>query len=86
MEAVTDFLSFGSKITADSDCSREIKRHLLLGRKAMTNFDDVLKSKDITLSTKVHIVKAKVFAVVTYRCETWTIKKAECQRIDAFKL
>ena len=77
MEAVTDFLSFGSKITVDSDCSHEIKRHLLLGRKAMTNLDDVLKSKDITLSTKVHIVKAMVFPVVMYGCESWTIKKAE---------
>ena len=75
MEAVTDFLSFGSKITADSDCSREIKRHLLLGRKAMTNFDDVLKSKDITLSTKVHIVKAMIFPVVMHRYESWAIKK-----------
>ena len=75
MEAVTDFLSFGSKITADSDCSHEIKRHLLLGRKAMTNFDDVLKSKDITLSTKVHIVKAMIFPVVMHRYESWAIKK-----------
>ena len=77
MEAVTDFLSFGSKITVDSDCSHEIKRHLLLGRKAMTNLDDVLKSKDITLSTKVHIVKAMVFPVVMQRCESWTTKKVE---------
>ena len=75
MEAVTDFLSFGSKITADSDCSHEIKRHLLLGRKAMTNFDDVLKSKDITLSTKVHIVKAMIFPVVMHRYESWAIIK-----------
>ena len=77
MEAVTDFLSFGSKITVDSDCSHEIKRHLLLGRKAMTNLDDVLKSKDITLSTKVHRVKAMVFPVVMQRCESWTTKKVE---------
>ena len=77
MEAVTDFLSLGSKITVDSDCSHEIKRHLLLGRKAMTNLDDVLKSKDITLSTKVHIVKAMVFPVVMQRCESWTTKKVE---------
>ena len=77
MEAVTDFLSFGSKITVDSDCSHEIKRHLLLGRKAMTNLDDVLKSKDITLSTQVHIVKAMVFPVVMQRCESWTTKKVE---------
>ena len=77
MEAVTDFLSFGSKITVDSDSSHEIKRHLLLGRKAMTNLDDVLKSKDITLSTKVHIVKAMVFPVVMQRCESWTTKKVE---------
>ena len=77
MEAVTDFLSFGSKITVDSDCSHEIKRHLLLGRKAMTNLDDVLKSKDITLSTKVHIVTAMVFPVVMQRCESWTTKKVE---------
>ena len=86
MEAVTDFLSFGSKITVDSDCSHEIKRHLLLGRKAMTNLDDVLKSKDITLSTKVHIVKAMVFPVVMQRCESWTTKKVESLRIEAFKL
>ena len=86
MEAVTDFLSLGSKITVDSDCSHEIKRHLLLGRKAMTNLDDVLKSKDITLSTKVHIVKAMVFPAVMYGCESWTVKKAECRRIDAFEL
>ena len=77
MEAVTDFLSLGSKITVDSDCSHEIKRHLLLGRKAMTNLDEVLKSKDITLSTKVHIVKAMVFPVVMQRCESWTTKKVE---------
>ena len=86
MEAVTDFIFFGSKITADSDCSHEIKRHLLLGRKAMTNLDSVLKSRAITLLTKVHIVKTVVFPVVVYGCESWTIKKAEHQRIDAFKL
>ena len=78
MEIVTDVIFFGSKITADSDCRLEIKRHLLLGRKAMTNLDSVLKSRDITLSTKVHIVKAMVFPVVIYGCENWTIKKAEC--------
>ena len=77
MEAVTDFLFSGSKITADGDCSHEIKRHLLLGRKAMTNLDKVLKSKDITLLTKVCIVKAMVFPIVMYECENWTIKKAE---------
>ena len=85
-EAVTDLLFSGSKITADGDCSHEIRRRLLLGRKAMTNLDGVLKSKDITLLTKVHIVKAVVLPVVMYRCESWTIKKAECQRIDAFEL
>ena len=76
----------GSKITVDDDCSHEIKRHLLLGRKAITNLDSVLKSRDITLPTRVHIVKVVVFPVVMYRCESWTIKKAECQRLDAFKL
>ena len=86
VEAVTDFLFLGSKITADGDCSHEIRRRLLLGRKAMTNLDDVLKSKDITLLTKVRIVKAMVLPVVMYRCESWTIKKDECQRIDAFEL
>ena len=86
VEAVTDFLFLGSRITVDSDCSYEIKRHLLLGKKAMTNKDSVLKSRDITLLTKVHIVTAIVFPVVMYRCESWTAKKAECQRIDAFKL
>ena len=85
MEVVTDFLFLGSKITADGDCSREIRRRLLLGRKAMTNPDSVLKSRDITLPTKVHIVKAMVFPVAMYGCETWTVKKAECRRI-AFKL
>ena len=81
---MTDFLFLGSKITADSDCSH--KRHLLLGRKAMTNIDSILKSRHITLLTKVHIVKDIVFPVVMYECESWTIKKAECQRIDAFEL
>ena len=85
MEAVTDFLFLGSKITVDSDCSYEIKRHLLLGRKAMTNLDSILKSKDITLRTKVRTVKALVFPIVMYGCESQTIKKAECQRIDAFE-
>ena len=83
---MTDFLSFGSKITEDGDHSHEIKKCLLLGRKAMTNLDGILKSKDITLLTKVHIVKDTVFPVVVYRCESWTIKKAECRRIDAFEL
>ena len=86
MEKVRDFIFLGSKITADGDCSREIKRCLLFGRKAMTNLDSVLKSRDITLSTRVHIVKAMVFPVVMYGCESWTIKKAEHQRIDAFEL
>ena len=86
VEVVRDFLFLGSKITADGDCSHEIRRRLLLGRKAMTNLDSVLKSRDITLLTKVHIVKAMVFPVVTYGCESWTIKKTECQRIDAFQL
>ena len=86
METVTDFIFLGSKITADGDCNHEIKRHLLLGRKAMTNLDSVLKSRAITLPTKVHIIKAIIFLVVVYRCESWTIKKAECQRINAFKL
>ena len=86
MEAVTDFIFLGSRITADSDCSHEIKRCLLLGRKAMTNLDSVLKSRDITLPKKVCLVKAMVFPVVMYGCESWTIKKAECQRIDAFEL
>ena len=86
VETVTDFLFLGSKITADSDFSHEIKRCLLLGRKAMTNLDSVLKSKDATLLTKVHIVKAVVFPVVMYGCESWTIKKAEHQRIDSFRL
>ena len=86
METVTDFIFLGSKITADGDCSHEIKRHLLLRRKAMTNLDSILKSRDITLLTKVHIIKAMVFPVALYGCECWTIKQAECQRIDAFKL
>ena len=86
METVIDFVFLGSKISADSDCSHEIKRCLLLGRKAMTNLDSVLKSRDITLPTKVHLVKAMVFLTVVYRCESWTIKKAEHQIIDAFKL
>ena len=86
VEKVTDFIFLGSKITADSDYSHEIKRCLLLGRKAMTNLDSVLKSRDITLLTKVHIVKAMVFPVVMYGCQSWTIRKAECQRIDAFEL
>ena len=86
VETVSDFIFLGSKITADGDCSHEIKRHLLLGRKAMTNIDSVLKSRDITLLTKVHIVKAMVFPVVMYGCESWTIKKAECQRTNAFEL
>ena len=86
METVTDFIFLGSKITADGDCSQEIKRHLLLGRKAMTNLDSVLKSRDITLPTKVCLVKATAFPVVMYRCESWTIKKTEYPRIDAFKL
>ena len=86
METVTDFIFLGSKITADGDCSHEIKRHLLLGRKAMTNLDSILKSRDITLPTKVCLVKGMVFPVVMYRCESWTIKKAEHQRIDGFEL
>ena len=86
VKTVTDFIFLGSKITADSDCSHEIKRHLLLGRKAMTNLDSILKSRDITLLTKVHLVKGLVFPVVMYRCESWTITKAEHQRIDLFEL
>ena len=86
METVTDFIFLGSEITADGDCSHEIKRHLLLGRKAMANLDSILKSRDITLSAKVHLVKGTVFPVVMYGCESWTRKKAECQRIDAFEL
>ena len=86
METVADFIFLGPKITGDGDCSHEIKRLLLLGRKAMTNLDRVLKSRDITLPTKVHLVKVMVFPVVMYGCESWTVKKAECQRIDAFEL
>ena len=86
MEIVTDFIFMGSKITADGDCSHEIKRRLLLGRKFMTNLDSILKSRDITLLTKVHLVKAMVFPVVMYGCESWTIKKAEHRRINAFEL
>ena len=86
METVKNFTFLTSKITADGDSSQEIKRHLLLGRKAMTNLDSILKSRDITLPTKVGLVKAMVFPVVMYGCESWTIKKAECQRTDAFKL
>ena len=86
VETVTDFIFLGSKITADGDCSHEIKRCLLLGRKVMTNLDSILKSRDITLSTKFHLVKAMVFTVVTYGCESWTIEKAKRRRIDAFEL
>ena len=86
METVTDFILGGSKISADGDCSHEIKRHLLLGRKAMTNIHSLLKNRDITLPTKLHLVKSMIFPVVTYGCESWTIKKAEHQRTDAFKL
>ena len=86
METVTDFIFLDSKITADGDCSHEIKRCLLLERKAMINLDSILKSRDITLQTKVHLVKAMGFPVVMYECESWTIKKAECQRTDDFEL
>ena len=86
VETVTDFIFFGSKITTDGDCSHEIKRCLLLGNKALTNLDSILKSRDITLPTKVHLVKPMVFPVVTYGCESWTIKKAVCQRLDVFEL
>ena len=86
VEIVTDFIFGGSKITADGNCRHEIKRRLLLGRKVMTNLDSILKSRHITLSTKVHLVKAMVFPVAMYGCESWTIKKAECWRIDAFEL
>ena len=86
MEIVKDFIFLGSKITADGDCSHEIKRGLLLERKAMTNLDSILKSRDFTLPTKVHLVKAMVFPMVRYGCESWTVKKAERQRIDAFEL
>ena len=86
VEIVANFSFLGSKITAHGDCSHEIKRHLLLGRKVMTNLDSLLKSRDITLPTKVHLVKAMVFLVVMYGCKSWAIKKAECRRIDAFEL
>ena len=86
METVTDFIFLGSKITADDDCSHKIKRRLLIGRKAMTNLDSILKNRDITLPTKICLVKAMVFLVIMCGCENWTIKKAECQRIDAFEL
>ena len=86
VETVSDFIFGGSKITADGDCSHEINRCLLLGRKVMTNLDSILKSKDITLPTKVRLVKAMIFPVAMYECESWTIKRAECQRIDAFEL
>ena len=86
VETVSGFIFLSSKITADGDCSHEIKRHLLLGRKAMTNLDSIFKSRDITLPTKVRLVKAMVFPVVMYGCESWTVKKAECRRIDAFGL
>ena len=86
VETMTDFIFLGSKITADGDCSHEIKRHLVLGRKTRTNLDSILKSRAITLSTKVQIVKAMVFPVVMYGCESWTMKKAECGRVDDFEL
>ena len=86
VETVADFIFLGSKITVDGDCSHETKRHLLLGGKVMTNLGSILKSRDIALSTKVHLVKAMVFPVVMYGCESWTIKKAECRRINAFEL
>ena len=86
MKTVADFIFFGSKITEDGDCSHEIKRCLLLGRKFMTNLDSIFKSRDITLPTKVWLVKAMVFAAVIYGCESWTVKKAECRRIDAFEV
>ena len=86
VETVSDFIFLGSKVTADGDCSHEVKRWLLLGRKDMTNLDSILKSRDITLPTKVHLIKAMVFPVVMYGCDSWTIKKAECQRIDTFEL
>ena len=86
VETVVDLIFLGSKITADGNCSHEIKRRLLLGRKVMTNLDSILKSRDITLPTKVHLVKAMVFPMVMFECESWTVKKAECRRIDAFEL
>ena len=85
VETVADFIFLGSKITTDGDCSHEIKRHLLLGRKVMTNLDSILKSRHITFPTKVHLVKS-IFPVVMYGCESWTVKKAECQKVDAFEL
>ena len=85
-ETVSDFIFWGSKITADGDCTHEIKRHLLYGRKVVTNLDSILKSRDISLPTKVHLVKAMVFPIVMYACESWTVKKAECWKIDAFEL
>ena len=86
VETVSDFILGGSKITADGDCSHEIKKRLLLGRKVMTNLDSIFKSRDITLPTKFHLVKAMVFPVIVYGCESWTVKKAKCRRIDAFEL
>ena len=86
METVRDFIILGYNVTADGECSHEIKRHLLLGRKAMTNLDSILKSRDITLLTKVHLVRAMIFPVVMHGCESWAIKKAECRKIDAFEL
>ena len=86
MEAVMDFIFLGSKITADGDCNHKIKRRLLIGRKGMSNLDSILKSRDITLSAKVHLVKAIGFLVVVYGCESWTIKKAECRKMDIFEL
>ena len=86
MDAVRDFIFLGSKINTDDDCSHKIKRHLLLERKVMTNLDSIFKSRDITLPTNVHLVKAMVFSVVMYGCKSWTVKKAECRRIDAFEL
>ena len=86
VETLSDFIFLGSKITADGDCNHEVKRSLLLGRKVMTNLHSIFKSRDITLPTKVRLVKALVFPVVMYGCESWTVKKAECQRIDAFEL
>ena len=86
METVSDFIFLGSKITTDGECSHEIQRHLLLGRKVMINLDNIVKSRDITLPTKVHLVKAMVFPVVMYGCESWTLKKVECRKIDAFEL
>ena len=86
VETASDFILGGFKVTVDGDCSHEIKRHLLLGRKVMTNLDNIFKSRDITLPTKIRLVKAMVFPVVVYGCESWTVKKAECRRIDAFEL